>query len=67
MQPELVDRDVALLLELVGPLAAVLVLDVLPFWTYAFLEEMVVGFEGQFGGGSDVVLGRLISLWICEK
>jgi hypothetical protein len=63
MEPELVDRDVALLLELVGPFAAVLVLDILPFGANAFLEEVVVGLEGQFGGGSDIVLGRLLA---CE-
>jgi hypothetical protein len=34
----------------------VLVLDVLPFWPDAFLEEMVVGFEREFGDWSNVVL-----------
>lgn len=46
MQPELVDRGSALVSELIGPLAAVLVLGVFPFGTDAFLEEMVIGFEG---------------------
>lgn len=57
MEPELVDRDAALVLELVRPLSAVLVLDVLPFWSDAFLKEMVVGFEGEFRYGSNVILG----------
>jgi hypothetical protein len=59
VEPELVDGYVALLLELVGPLAAVLVLDILPFGADAFLEEVVIGLEGQFGGGSNVVLELL--------
>jgi hypothetical protein len=33
-----------------------LILNVLPFRADAFLEEMVVGFEGEFGDGSNVVL-----------
>jgi hypothetical protein len=57
VEPELVDRDAALVLELVRPLSAVLVLDVLPFWSDAFLKEMVVGFEGEFRYGSNVILG----------
>lgn len=56
VQPEVVDRDGALVLKLVGPLAAVLVLRVLPLRSYALLEEVVVGFEAQFGGRRDVVL-----------
>jgi hypothetical protein len=40
----------------------VLVLDVLPFWSDAFLEEMVVGFESEFRDGCDVVLGRMLVL-----
>lgn len=46
MQPELVDRGSTLVLELIGPLAAVLVLRVFPFGTDAFLEKMVIGFKG---------------------
>lgn len=56
MQPEFVDGDGALLLELVRPFAAVLVLRVFPFGTHAALEEVVVGFEGEFGGRGDVIL-----------
>ena len=56
MEPQLVDGDISLLLELVGPFSTVLVLLILPFRADAFFEEMVVGFEGEFGGGSDVVL-----------
>lgn len=43
-------------LESVGPAAAVLVLQILPFRANAFFEEMVVGLLGEFGGGGDVVL-----------
>lgn len=56
MQPQLVDVDVALLLELVGPLAAVLVLGVFPLWPHAGLEEVVVGLEGEVRDRRDVVL-----------
>ena len=56
MEPELVDRDAALVLELVRPLSAVLVLGILPFWSDAFLEEVVIGFEGELGDGRNVVL-----------
>ena len=48
MQPELVDGGGALVFELVGPFAAVLVLGVFPFGPDAFLEEVVVGFQGEF-------------------
>jgi len=67
VQPEFVDGDGALLFEAVGPFAAVLVLRVFPFGSYAFFEEVVVGFQGQFGGWSDVVLvvgGSAVSLVI---
>lgn len=56
MQPQFVDRDRALVLELVRPFAAVLVLRVLPLRSYALLEEVVIGLEAQFGGRCDVVL-----------
>jgi hypothetical protein len=45
VQPELIDGDSFLVLEGIGPLAAVLVLLILPFWPDAFLEEVVVCFE----------------------
>lgn len=56
MKPELVDWDRTLLLELIGPFSSVLVLDILPFWSNALLEEMVIGFESKFGCGRNVVL-----------
>jgi hypothetical protein len=56
MEPEFVDWNAALIFELVGPLSAVLVLDILPFWPNAFLEEVVIRFEGKFGDGSNIVL-----------
>jgi len=56
MQPQLVDVDRPLILELEGPLAAMLVLRVLPLWPHAFLEEMVIRLESKFRNGGDVVL-----------
>ena len=56
VQPKIVDRNRALVLELVRPLATVLVLRVLPLRSYALLEEVVVGLEAQFGGRRDVIL-----------
>lgn len=56
MQPQLIDVDVALLLELVGPFAAVLVLGVFPLGPHAGLEEVVVGLEGEIRDRRDVVL-----------
>lgn len=55
VQPEVVDGG-GFALEAVGPFAAVFVLGVFPFGADAFLEEVVVGFEGEFGDGRDVVL-----------
>ena len=43
-------------LEGVGPAAAELVLLVFPLWAHTLLEEMVVGFLCELGGGGDVVL-----------
>lgn len=65
MQPQLIDVDVALLLELVGPLATVLVLGVFPLWPHAGLEEVVVGFEGEIRDGRDVVLWDGVSSGPC--
>ena len=56
MKPELVDGDVALLFELIRPLSTMFVLLIFPFGADTFLEEVVVGFEGEFRGGSNVVL-----------
>ena len=58
MQPEFIDGDSTLILEGVGPFATMFVLLVFPFRADAFFEEVVVGFEAEFGGGSDVVLNR---------
>lgn len=55
VQPEVVDRG-GFAFEAVGPFAAVFVLGVFPFGADAFLEEVVVGFEGEFGDGGDVIL-----------
>lgn len=56
VQPQLINVDVTLLLELVGPLATVLVLRVLPLGSHAGLEQVVVGLEGQLGNWCNVVL-----------
>jgi hypothetical protein len=56
VEPERIDVDSLLVLELESPLAAVLVLRVFPLWSYALLEEMVVGLESKVGGWCDVVL-----------
>jgi hypothetical protein len=59
VQPECVDVDGLLVLELERPLASVLVLCVFPLGPYALLEEMVVGLERKIRGRSDVVLYTL--------
>jgi hypothetical protein len=56
LEPETVDLDVALVLVLVRPLAAVLVLGVFPLGPDAGLEKVIVGLLGQFGDGGDIVL-----------
>ena len=56
VQPHLVDVDVPLVLEGVGPLATVLVLSVLPFWADAGFEKVVIGLQGKVGDGGNIVL-----------
>lgn len=56
VQPELVNVDRPLLLELERPLATVLVLRILPLWPHTLLEKMVVRLEGKLGHSGDVVL-----------
>jgi len=46
MEPELINVNQSLVLELVRPLSTVLVLLILPLWTNTFLEEVVVRLEG---------------------
>lgn len=58
VQPQVVDRDGALVLERVRPLATVFVLGVFPLRADALLEKVVVCLETQFGGRCDVVLIR---------
>lgn len=58
VQPQVVDRYGALVLERVRPLATVLVLGIFPLWPDALLEKVVVCLEAQFGGRCDVVLIR---------
>ena len=59
VQPELVNVDVALFFEAVRPLAAVLVLDVLPFGTDVLLEKVVIRLESEFRNGGNVVLHNM--------
>jgi hypothetical protein len=47
MQPDIIDWDAALVLELIRPLATMLILDILPLWPYAFFEKMIVGLESK--------------------
>ena len=42
-----------------SPFAAVLVLWIFPFRLDAGFEEVVIGFEGEFGGRTDVVLATV--------
>jgi hypothetical protein len=56
VQPEVVDVDGLLVLELKCPFSTVLVLEVLPFGPNTGLEEMIVGLDGEFGGRCNVVL-----------
>jgi hypothetical protein len=64
VEPERIDVDDLLVLELEGPFAAVLVLRVFPLGSYALLEEVVVGLERELGCGGDVVL-RSVSFAGC--
>lgn len=56
VEPERIDVDDLLVLELEGPLATVLVLRIFPLGSYALLEEVVVGLEREVGCGGNVVL-----------
>jgi hypothetical protein len=60
VEPESVDVDGLLVLELERPLAAVLVLRVFPLGPNVLLEEVVVRLEGEFRGGGDVVLDKSV-------
>lgn len=59
MEPECVNVDGLLVLELERPLASVLVLRIFPLGPYTLLEEMVVRFERKVGRRGDVVLRTL--------
>ena len=56
VEPERIDVDGLLVLELEGPLATVLVLRVFPLGADALLEEVVVGLERKIRCRCDVVL-----------
>jgi hypothetical protein len=57
-EPERVNVDGLLVLELERPLATMLVLRIFPLGSYALLEEVVVGLEREIGGRGNVVLQR---------
>jgi hypothetical protein len=65
VQPQCVDVDGLLVLELECPLATVLVLRILPLGPYALLEQVVVRLEREVGGRGDVVLHN-VSAIRCE-
>jgi hypothetical protein len=56
VQPEIVNVDQLLLLELESPFATVLVLRIFPLRADASLEEMIVGLESEFGRRRNIVL-----------
>ena len=56
VQPQLVDVDDALVFELVCPFAAMFVLRIFPLRSHAFLEQVVVGLDGEIRAGGYVVL-----------
>jgi hypothetical protein len=62
VEPERIDVDCLLVLELEGPLATVLVLAIFPFGADALFEEMVVGLECQVGRWCDVVLREVSNI-----
>jgi hypothetical protein len=61
VEPQFVNGDIPLLLELIRPFPSVLVLYVLPFWSNALLEEVIVGLQGKFGCRGDIILKILVS------
>jgi len=61
VEPECIDVDRLLVLELESPLATVLVLGVFPLGPYTLLEEMVVRLEREVGGRSDVILDATLA------
>ena len=56
MEPERIDVDRLLVLELERPFAAVLVLRIFPLGANTLLEEVIVGLERKIGCGRDIVL-----------
>lgn len=64
MEPEGVDVNCFLVLELEGPLSSMLILNVFPLGAHALLKQVVVRFQRELGCGSDVVLAN-VSDGIC--
>jgi hypothetical protein len=65
VEPEFVNGDATFVFELVGPFAAMFILNVFPFRANTFFKEVVVRFESKFGGWGDVVLGSSVS-YVCK-
>ena len=66
MEPQGVDVNVSFILVLIRPLAAVLVLGVLPLGADTLLEKVVVGLQRKLGNRDNIIL-RQISVRIEVK
>lgn len=60
MQPQLVDANRRLVLELESPFSTVLVLNIFPLRAHTRFEKMVVGLECELAGRADVVLQLIL-------
>ena len=58
VKPEIIDRNTTLILELICPFTTVLVLSVFPFRANTGLEEVVIGFQTEFGCFGYVILQK---------
>jgi hypothetical protein len=63
VQPQCIDVDGLLVLELERPLATVLVLRIFPLGPYALLEQVVVRLEREVRGRGDIVLHHVSTVW----
>ena len=67
MEPKIIDRNVTLLFEGIGPFSAVLILRVFPLRANTFLEKVIIRFKSKFRGGCDVVLCSQGSISLEER
>lgn len=63
VEPDVVDWHAALVLELIRPLATVLVLSILPLRPDALLEQVVIGLQGEIRSCGNVVLRNVSNGW----